>query len=50
MRGMTGAELRRFEELVRENENQKRKIDELEIQIKQLTKALGESKEQPDTD
>ncbi len=48
MQGMTGAELRRFEDLVRENENLKRKISELETQIKQLTKALSESKEQPD--
>ncbi len=47
---MTGAELRRFEELVRENENQKRKINELEDLIKRLTKALGKSKEQSDTD
>ncbi len=48
MQGMTGAELRRFEDLIRENENLKRKISELETQIKQLTKALSEKKEQPD--
>lgn len=41
MQGMTRAELDRFEEIVRENENLKRRVSELEEKNKQLTEAIN---------